>query len=416
VARSVHTFRIADRTLSEPFEGSHLPVHVGDQEGRVFEGAVARVAEILRERSVREIVYLHCDHFEPWRNVFGTVSAANAEEIGRFFEVTRSIDFARRLTLFYRPHLKPTMTAEEGAVFASDTPLGFVRPSEAAVAIARSGIGRIGTASEHELQLHIHHEYVTRNDKYCHQSKWGSRFFTEEDTSEMDRRRFCLLLDLSLETVARETGEPLTDWFFIHGNWALNGSDRNVCTIDDEILVLQSRGCRGDFSFPAEPPHASANPVTYAEPSFVAPFKGAKCYDAPEADRRAAWGAAELAADPTRFFVWAAQPDAYAHVSLDYPRPWVQALCAEPGHWAELMAERALVRDACLYVNTYAHSMSLKNLAHEQFVFPHDYGPIRSMLGVLFGAAEAVGAAPAFLTASETYAKIAGAGVRGVTR
>ena len=364
----------------------------------------ARVAEVLRARQVRSVVYFHCDHFEPWRNVHGTVSAANAEHIRRFFEVTARIDVARKLSLFYRPHLKPTVTAEPGAVFPEGSPLGFVRPTDEAVAVARSGIGQIAT-SGHALHLHLHHERVTNNEGFSRQSKWAD-WLARENSPDADRRRMLLMIDLSLEQVARETGVTLSDWFFIHGNFALNGSDRKVCAIDDEILLLQSRGCRGDFTFPAEPPHDCANP-TFEEPSFVRPFSAPKCYDRPEAGRRPAWGAppAETAG---MYFIWAAQPDAYSYVLLDYHQPWVQALCQAPALWAQTIARRALVHDGTLYFQTYAHSMSLKNVVDGKPVFPHDHGPIRSMFGTFMDAAASAGAEISFATVDEVVSRIIG--------
>lgn len=373
----------------------------------MYRSEVASIAEILRARDVRTVIYFHCDHFEPWRNIHGSVSDANAEHILRFLDTTAAIEFARRLTLFYRPYVKATLKSRSDAVFAEETPLGFIRPSEKAIAIARRGMGSIATHSAHDMQLHLHHEYVTMNDKYCRLSKWGSEAFWETNTPEMDRRRFLLLLDLSLETVERETSTALRDWFFVHGNWALNGSDRNVCRIDDEILLLQSRGCRGDFSFPAVPPHDSANP-SFAEPSLIRAFAAPKCYNRPEAQRGSAWGADRAATDSVRFFIWAAQPDAYAYVCLDYSTVYTQELCREPAAWAHRIARNALVRDGTMYFNTFAHSMHLRNVVDDVPVFPHDYGPIRSMFGAFLDGAAEAGAAIEFGTARDVHARITG--------
>lgn len=371
----------------------------------MFASVVDQIAERLRRRGVRRLVYFHCDHFEPWRNVHGSLSPANSDHVAHFIEATAQNDQARRLTLFYRCHLKPTMEAREGAVFAEDTPLGFVRPSEADVAVARRGIGRVPSESNHEIQVHIHHEYVTRNDRYCRLSKWGADFFDTVDTPEMDRRRVALLIDLSLETIRRETGLGLDEWFFIHGNWALNGSDRNVCTIDDEILMLRARGCRGDFTFPAEDPHLAVNP-SFHEPVLIRPFAGAKCYDRPEADARAAWGARAIAADPERFFVWSSPSAIWPHLSLDYHFPAVAERCADPGAWALHLADQATVHGGTLWLGTYAHSMNLRYTVDGRTVFPHQHGPIRTMLGALFDAVGAIGGDVVPATAAEVHRRV----------
>jgi len=358
------------------------------------------VAEILRRRNVRSIAYFHCDHFEPWRNVHGTVSEANAAHIVHFAEATAKLDHARRLTLFYRAHVSPTMQARDGAVFAPDTPLGFVRPSEDSVRTARAGMGNIAAATEHEIQVHIHHEYITRNEKYCFLSKWGEDFFRNVDTPAMDRRRLDLLTRLSLETIRRESGLALTSWLFIHGNWGLNGSDRNVCTIDDEILLLQEHGCVGDFTFPAKEPHDCANPA-FDQPVTIKPFAAPKCYDRPEADAQPAFDtdAGARALDPNRFFIWAAPLSCPA--SLDYHQEPVRARCEDPPCWARAVALNAPVLGGTLYFQTYAHSMNLKYTVDGATVFPHEFSPVRDMFACLFDGAAAAGAAVDFLTARE---------------
>ncbi|MGH6979642.1 MAG: hypothetical protein ACREFC_00395, partial [Stellaceae bacterium] len=61
-----------------------------------------RVAESLKQREIREVVYFHCDHFEPWRGFQGDVSERNADDILNFGRIVEGVDFARKLTLFYK--------------------------------------------------------------------------------------------------------------------------------------------------------------------------------------------------------------------------------------------------------------------------------------------------------------------------
>lgn len=370
----------------------------------MYEAGKDAVTEIMRRRNVARVAYFHCDHFEPWRSPHGGVSEENAAHIVRFHEATAKIDYAHRQTLFYRCHLSPTMHERSGAVFAENTPLGFVRPTEKSIRIAQSGIGHLAAQSAHEIQVHIHHEYVTRNEKFCHLSKWGSDFFRDIDTLEMDRKRFDLLVELSLETIRRETVLPLAEWFFVHGNWGLNGGDANVCTIDNELLMLQQHGCIGDFTFPAptEEPHAEANP-SYTVPMMVTPFEGAKCYDRAEAKLEPA---GLKAREPSQFFVWASPLP--LQTSLDYFAPPVVRCCEDPQNWARDMAELAPVIGDTLYVKTYAHAMNMKYTVDGKTIFPHEFGPIRDMFGMLFDGAIAAGATVDFLSASEVVEQITG--------
>ena len=65
------------------------------------------LADHLRGKDIDTVVYFHADHFEPWRPVGDTPAVGEAVVDGMhdFLRVTERIDFARRLTLFYKPHL-----------------------------------------------------------------------------------------------------------------------------------------------------------------------------------------------------------------------------------------------------------------------------------------------------------------------
>lgn len=363
------------------------------------------IAEAISRRNIDRIVYFHCDHFEPWRNVYKSVSEHNVAHIHHFADETAKIDFARRLTLFYRCHLKPTIKDCAGAVFAEDVPLGFVRPKPSAMELAGPAIRRLAHDTQHELQLHIHHEYVTTNDRYYLLSKWPQEFF-ETNTKAMDRRRFALLVDLSIETVQRQADIVLDKWFFVHGNWALNASDAEVCTISNELEMLRERACLGDFTFPAGPPREACTP-RFKFPAFVRPFDAERCYDQPAADLKSAHGAAELARDPNRFFIWSSPLD-WQFASLDYFTDEVQHCCLDPAAWARHLACNALVADGTAYVHTSAHSMNLRYTDERGTVFPHAYPPINSMFGILFDAATQANAKIEFLTVSEVYERFTG--------
>ena len=66
---------------------------------------------------------------------------------------------------------------------------------------------------------------------------------------EQDERRIHFLLRNDLATLRRDTGALHERWALVHGLWALNGSDRTVCQIDNEIEILMSHGCWEDSAF-----------------------------------------------------------------------------------------------------------------------------------------------------------------------
>lgn len=71
-------------------------------------------------------------------------------------------------------------------------------------------------------------------------------------------------------------------WAFVHGCWALQGSDRSICQIDNELSVLYQYGCRADMTFP--PGRAWCRPDRVLAPYFAIPAAGPKAYDRPESD------------------------------------------------------------------------------------------------------------------------------------
>ena len=72
-----------------------------------LKSTIDAVAERLRAREIGRLYYFHTDHFEPWQSL-GGLSPLCAETVARvetFAETTARIDYARRLTLFYKPYL-----------------------------------------------------------------------------------------------------------------------------------------------------------------------------------------------------------------------------------------------------------------------------------------------------------------------
>ena len=254
----------------------------------MFQKSAREIADLIKKREVRKIVYFHCDHFEPWRDSKGGVSLLNAEDVLDFCDTTSKIDFARKLTLFYKCNNYVTVTPSENAVFSEGDSIGFVRPTPDKIEIAGTAMAHVAHCSDHELQLHYHHEFFTTNLKYCLIPEETREFFLSgRNSPALDRARWRVGIRLALETIRKEAKIPMDEWFFVHGMWSLNASDPDVCSITNEIELLLAEGCRGDFSFPAGRPHCDAK---YPTPVYVVPTDSPKGYDAPEAAAQAAFG------------------------------------------------------------------------------------------------------------------------------
>ena len=95
-------------------------------------------------------------------------------------------------------------------------------------ALCRRGYG--------EIELHLHHS---------------------NDTSEGLRERLRRALRNFGRHGALETSEnpPRVAYGFIHGNWALDNSQRDgmFCGVNDELRILGTTGCYADFGLPSAP-------------------------------------------------------------------------------------------------------------------------------------------------------------------
>ena len=356
--------------------------------------------EVFRQRGARRLVMFHCDHFEPWRNKPRTIGPENAELIARFAEVTEALPHARKLTLFYRPHVKPIDAPRKGGQFVEGDPLGFVPLRPVDLDITTPAIRRLVSAG-HEIQLHIHHERVTRNTRYAPHTKWADHVETCGDTA--DSARYELLVRLSVEAARAETGLPFNQWLHVHGNWALAASDPRVCNVRDELAILHRHGCAGDFTFLGEPHDVFCLPG-YDSPTLIRPVVGEKAYDLPEADPVPAWGAG-LEGAAERLFIWSTAEGREAH-SLDYTSMPVLLRREDPAAWAAELASKAVLLGDTLYVGTYAHSMSAAHGSHEDMVFPHEQPQVRKMLETLIEGAERAGLTVMLRTASEVREEI----------
>lgn len=360
---------------------------------------VKELAGRLRDLDATSVVYFHTDHFEPWRPV-GTgpaVGPAIVESIHEFCRVTERIDFARRLTLFYKPHLNYALRKGGDLVRGDpDDLLGFVPRSEYEERIGREAMREVSTASSHDIELHIHHENYTATT--AHKDPAAVEWFRSPLGRSLDDKRLELAIRLNREIIVRETGRSTARWFFVHGHWALNASDDSSCTITNEIELLLRNGCRGDFTFPAGRQHT--NPRIEV-PYLCSPFDAAKGYDRPEANPEIACG--NRGAADHKFFIWAS-PASSMHCSLDYMSDATRRQLENTEKAARDLLESAYVADRRLYIKTHAHSVHPYYFEHARAaVFPHQHPATQTLLSVIFEAASQAGMEVEFRTAPEVY-------------
>lgn len=356
----------------------------------------AATAERLRALEVREIVYFHCDHFEPWGG--NRSLEQSAEAIARFVDAVNQVDFARRLTLFY--HNAWNVRFGDGGDVVRAAPhdrLGFARPNPADHDIKGAPLRYLREHSELELQIHIHHENFTWVKGLPDGER--SAYLASEESRALDGKRLECAVELWLESARREFDYVPARWFFVHGLWSLNGSDPEGCNIHDEMTRLLKHGCLGDFTFPAGRPHCDPR---FEAPYFCLPATGPKAYDSESAAAEFAWGN-RTAAVVGKFFIWNAPIKAMA-ASLDWGDREIRKGFANPEKLAEEIVERSFRWDGVLFIKTHAHSMHRMNIDDSgRLVHPHCYGPVRDLYGAIFDAAARAGAAVTLATAAEVY-------------
>lgn len=322
------------------------------------------------------------------------------ESIHDFCRATERLDFARRLTLFYKPHLNYALRYDESLVRVDPSDLvGFLPRTEHEEHCGREAMREIATTTAHDIQLHIHHEYYTATTS--HTDPAAIAWFSSPLGRSLDERRLELAIKLNREILARETGRAATRWFFVHGHWALNGSDETSCTIANEIDLLLRNGCRGDFTFPAGRQHT--NPRIKV-PYLCSPYAQAKGYDKPEAAPEIACGNAAAAAQ--KFFIWSSRGRS-SQCSLDYMSDSSRHHLENTAKAAIDLIETAYLADGCLYLKTHAHSLHPSYFEHTRSaVFPHQYPATQTILSVIFDAAEKAGRRVEFLTVPEVYDRL----------
>jgi hypothetical protein len=287
--------------------------------------------KVLNERGINEIVCFHCDHFEPFR-VDLSGKRTGPEHVRYWLEQTEKHEFSRHASIFFSsqrfcvmPDGKPGPHHLPGDTFQFTD--SSMREEDAEIAAM--------VWDYRDFHIHIHHEFWTS----------GEITATEPDPPG-DSARLDYILRLLLEYYHGLGIQP-GKWAFVHGCWALNASDRDICCIEDEIQILMRHGCVADFSFPAG--RHWCDPQR-KHPIIIKPVTGRKCYDLPEAE---AYPAQPHQCIPeNRFFIWNSGVSG-VNSSLDN----IASGTLSPTRAAIEQINHGPVFDGVLYVKTHCHSM-----------------------------------------------------------
>lgn len=202
--------------------------------------------------NVDHVIYMHADHFEPYAKDLAICD----ERLKIWTNDLKKLKI--KPSLFVFPSL--LMKYIDGKITSepSSTTLMIVSYLKA---MEENGA---------DINLHIHHERWTTSSVTV--EPWITLLREKKVTDDQMLESHIIDVKELLEKAKID----MSSWGFVHGMWGLNASDRKVCNIENELLILRRFGCFGDFTFPAGRPHC--NPQMSG--IFSAPLKaGVKVYN-----------------------------------------------------------------------------------------------------------------------------------------
>lgn len=328
---------------------------------------------LLKERDIHKVYYFHTDHFEPWST---GINDQSIKGVRNFLRLSKNNIFAKKMSLFYMINL-PYILRDNNSQgwFLKGDALGFQLRNEANLNQSGAVIRELSEELEVEFHLHIHHERWTKNtgnyDPKVHQ------WLYEYSSPEMDSLRFDLGISVAKSYMEAELGRPFVDWAFVHGNWALNGSDSSICQIEDEIQILTSHGCWGDFTFPAGRGHC--DPTILEEPYTCTPIKELRSYDTDSAGIRRIQDGEKS----NNFFVWNSKIKAN-YSSLDYYYEPNCKLFKQPEIMLEAWFKDSFAHGGVLFIKTHSHSMKSEyKIYEESSLTPHLHPDVVGVFNLL---------------------------------
>jgi len=347
---------------------SEFPVRPPSDRRETVSLAADPLAEILKRRGVNEVYYFHADHYEPWG---GGLSAKSLKGVENFRRQTQGSPYGSKLSLFYSVYLAYNLdvgTNDDGeSRRAPNDSVVFRRRSEQQNRQITDAIRPLAHEDAHEMHLHVHHEWWTRN--HSHFDSVVSSWVNANSTDELDQARLDLFFSLATSLIADETGAPFDRWGFVHGNWALAGSDPRICQIENELGMIMRHGGFGDFTFPAG---RSICDPRIEVPFTCLPLDLHRPYDLPEAQPTPV-GRDSRIMRPDRFFIWNSRIKA-DYASLDYYYAPNRDRFKQTDLMVESWLSNSVVIENRLFIKTHAHSMyRYYNLSEPDSLIPHCY-------------------------------------------
>lgn len=359
--------------------------------------STAELAEILRRRQIKAVHYFHADHFEPWSLGLNERTARGVE---RMREMSAASPFGRRMSLFYCPFVPYNVDLGGGKSMtgrrAEGDAIVFGPRSPEQEKLARDVIRPLVTADKHEMHLHVHHEFWTRNDSNF--DAVVSRWVNANSTAELDERRLDLGFQVFKEVVSKDMGEPFDRWGFVHGNWALAGSDPLICKIETELSMIMRHGGFGDFSFPAGRGYCDPRLTT---PFTCLPVDVKRAYDDPASDPSPI-GSGALKTG--RFFIWNS-PIKANYSSLDYYSASNRDLFKNPEKIVQEWLSGSVSFGGDLFIKTHAHSMKWEyEIFQPHSMIPHVYPDVVTIFEQLLRVCDRAGVEFHPITVNEVMA------------
>lgn len=335
------------------------------------------------------------------------VNDVSLQRVEDFTRQARSSKFARKMTLFYLSGARYVLRSEPPAPKekSADEILEVVDREEGQDRQVRDCIGDLSAQTGVEFQVHLHHEHLSGNDGEWSDLHRQLKLLTDP---QKDERRLHYLLDTELARLRLDTGLPLEKWAFVHGMWALNGSDRSVCKFDNEIEILMQHGGWGDFSFPAGRRHC--DPVTVEQPYTCVPVTAAKGYDLAAAKPIPIDVGAGAIRDG-RFLIWNSKAK-HTVCSLDNYDPNDQRRLHNADRIVFSWLSLCPVIDHTLYIKTHAHSMDARYFG-EGMTMPFASRDVQVLFDLLQSACDAAKVELKAATVDEVLHTLRGVDGRG---
>ena len=308
--------------------------------------------KIVDKRKIKKIFFFHTDHFEPHGSAAKRMETE--DEFVLFLKKMCGVNHGRKMSLhstmpIYRQTGRSHKVKDDRYFCAENDKFEFgIRKRH--LESLREWYFPLIREYNMDHQCHIHHERFTMNSEPLYMSTgWGKLLHSSENSLEKDSHRFDNYIH-NFKKIQHELGaRDFNEWTFIHGCWALNGSDDKVCKISDEIKILRKHGCLADFSFPAGRRHC--DPKFFDIPYVIKTVDKIQSYNRKENMIRPWDGKAKIRQG--EFMIWASGNSSSTY-SLDF---YTRSLDHIPknSRISRWLKSSPIINNS-LYVKTHAHS------------------------------------------------------------